>query len=95
MSRSYKKNPFITDNNKRKHKKQLANRRFRRSNSLFQRSSYKKFNETWNICDYRWRTTKKEAIEWYFCNCNNDYILKKYPTLDSYLQYWAKCNIRK
>lgn len=102
MSRSYKKNPYITGNRHRSSKiaKRRANKKFRHSIALEEniliRSKYKLYSCSWNICDYRWRITKKEAINWYFNGYNNNYIKNRYPTLNSYINNcWAKHCLRK
>lgn len=97
MSRSYKKHPFITDHKRKvtKLNKQLANRKFRRMGELCQGGNYKKYSDSWNICDYKWWTTEKDAIDWYINVCDNSYIRGKYKTLEDYLNYWAKCAVRK
>ena len=97
MSRSYKKHPFITDHKRKvtKTNKQLANRRFRRMGELCQGGSYKKYSDSWDICDYKWWTTEKDAIDWYINVCDNSYVRGKYKTLEDYLNYWAKCAVRK
>lgn len=97
MSRSYKKNPFATDHKCRTTKinKRLANKRFRRTLQLYQNGNYKKCNESWDICDYKKRITKDAAINWYINECDSTYIKGKYPTLESYLNFWAKYAIRK
>ncbi|MBO7474230.1 MAG: hypothetical protein J6U00_09575 [Ruminococcus sp.] len=67
MSRSYKKNPIIKDNNKdSKLAKQHANRLFRRCISereLIAGKSglHRKYTESWDIHDYVSRWTKAEA----------------------------------
>ena len=100
MSRSYKKNPFATDHSRgTKYMKRLANHKVRRviknSEDLPSKLKHKKMTESWNICDYKWYSTEKDAIDWYINKCNNKYIRGKYPTLETYLNYWAKCTIRK
>ncbi len=98
MSRSYKKHPVVTDSKCRttKASKKLANRRFRHSTiELYQGSSYKKYNESYNINDYKWWSTERDAIDWYINVCDNSYIRGKYKTLEDYLNYWAKCALRK
>lgn len=101
MSRSYKKNPFVTDHPRKisKLRKRFANKRFRRQikfekEKLSKPSLYKRYTDSWDICDYRWRTTKKEAINWYFC-CNNPCIYEEFPTIDDWLYYWGKYHKRK
>lgn len=103
MSRSYKKNPFVTDQSQgTKSMKRLANRTVRRKlkdmDELPARLPHKKMTESWMICDYKWRMTEEEAIEWYFYKMEydaSDWFKKHYPTLESWLKYWAKCYKRK
>lgn len=108
MSRSYKKNPFVTDHKcgTTKSLKRLANRTFRRKISCDEdmpaRPAHRKYTETWNIHDYSWRMTREEAIEWYNEQLewqknkgSLDYFLKRYPTLEAWLKYWEKCYRRK
>ena len=101
MSRSYKKNPFVTDHKcgTTKDSKRIASRRVRRrvkeDEDMPARLPHKKMTESWDICDYKWRETREEAINWYLNECQNEYILKRYPTLKSYLNFWEKCHRRK
>lgn len=104
MSRSYKKNPYVTEH-KRGTTKQLkreANQSFRRQISCDEdmpaRPAHKKYTESWDICDYKWRMTRAEAIEWYETRTVYDpqgYYAKRWPTLESWLKYWDKCHRRK
>ena len=55
-----------------------------------------------HICDYRWRMTKEEAIQWYKEQLewqknkgSLEYFLKRYPTLEAWLKYWDKWYRRK
>lgn len=102
MSRSYKKNPFVTDHSQgTKSMKRIANRTVRRrlktDEDMPARLQHKKMTESWDICDYKWRMTREDAIEWY----NDDsqrkstYFKKHYPTLEAWLKYWDKCYRRK
>ena len=104
MSRSYKKNPYVTDHkrNSTKESKRIANRRVRRrlrqDEDMPARLQHRKMVETWDICDYKWRTSKEEAIVWYkeqVRNKPNGYLAKNYPTVEDYLNYWEKCHRRK
>jgi hypothetical protein len=56
MSRSYKKNLVSTNSGSkyRKFAKNYANRRIRRSAEAYDGGWCKKFNERWNICDFKW-----------------------------------------
>lgn len=103
MSRSYKKNPYVTAGygSSRKRNKQIANRKFRRAVSdenTAGRLKHKKYTQSWNICDYRMRMSREDAICWYENEMENeasDYFKKRYPTLDKWLHYWEKCYRRK
>lgn len=106
MSRSYKKNPYVTDHKRRwtKESKRLANQSFRqqiaRDEDMPARPQHKKYTESWNISDYAWRMTKEEAIAWYEKRINDeslrgDYVRKRFPTLESWLNYWEKSYRRK
>ena len=102
MSRSYKKNPFVTDNSPiTKTMKRIANHSVRRSirndEDMPARLQHKKMTQRYDIHDYRERMTYAEAIEWY----NDDTqrkstgFKKRYPTLEAWLKYWDKCYRRK
>lgn len=108
MSRSYKKNPVATDNSngRRKINKRHANHRVRQrismDDELSARLQHKKMTCSWDICDYRWRMTRQEAIQWYKEELewqknkgSLKYFLKRYPTLEAWLKYWEKCYRRK
>lgn len=103
MSRSYKKHPFLTDNGEgRAFAKREANKEFRRKiasdEEMPARPKYKKYSCSYDICDYKWRMTREEAIEWYTHYAEHEasaYFKKKYPTLESWLKYWEKCHKRK
>lgn len=104
MSRSYKKSPYVTDHRRKSSKinKRLANKRFRRIIARTEDtpcgSAYKKYIESWNICDYRWRMTREDAIHWYENEMEHDassYFKEHYPTLKDWLKYWEKCYRRK
>lgn len=101
MSRSYKKNPVVTDNKGSKYGKRQANQRFRRQINLDDdmpaRPRHKKYTESWDICDYKSRMTRQEAIEWYYTTIKyaSSYFKKHYPTLEAWLKYWEKCYRRK
>lgn len=62
------------------------------------RNQYRKYTESWDICDYKWRMSRAEAIEWYVnkeAEGATEYFKKRYPTLKSWLNYWEKCHRRK
>ena len=103
MSRSYKKNPIVTDSSSTtKERKRLANKIFRNKIAIDEDMSlhpqYKKYSESFDIRDYKSRMTYGEAIDWYMYRINHDkggYFKKQYPTLESWLKYWEKCYKRK
>lgn len=99
MSRSYKKHPFVTDCGQgRSYAKRTANKIFRRKianeEDMSSKPKFKRYSCSWNICDYKWRMTKEEAIEWYETEAS-DKMKKHFPTLELWLKYWAKCYVRK
>ena len=105
MSRSYKKNPYVTDHKRRstKQSKRIANRKVRRrlyDEDTLGRIQHKKYTESWDICDYKWRMSREEAIKWYEKRIKDDslrgdYVRRRFPTLESWLNYWEKCYRRK
>ena len=95
MSRTYKKNPYITDNSNSHEMKKIASRVTRRklnsSDSIITGSKYKRFFDSYDICDYKFRLDLNEAISQY----NNDYnryswFREKFPTIEDYIVYWKK-----
>lgn len=95
MSRSYKRSFYVKDHCKGQ--KQIANRRVRRNKNKLLKlkgNNYRKIYEQWDICDYRWSWTEKEAIqEWYDEEndfCEYAYKHEKFKTLENWLIYWAK-----
>lgn len=55
-------------------------------------NKYKKFQRHWLWYPRRW--TKEDAINDYESG-EYPYIQMEFPTLESYLNYWAKCVRRK
>lgn len=102
MSRSYKKSPFVTDNKRKRSKKvkRSANKTFRKkikqSNSMPRKPQHRKYTDSWDICDYRMRMSKEQAVEYY-----NRYVqfyetfFERFPTLNEWLEFWEKQYIRK
>ena len=111
MSRSYRKNTFVVDrhgrNIRRKFFKKYYNRSLRnlmnKTGEIIQNSEYKKFSNSWNICDYRWYWSEKDAKDEYFRMLNNyiinprtyEYFFKKYPTLESWMHKYKKQVLHK
>ena len=100
MSRSRKKNPIRKENSKsRKHNKQIANRiaRNKIKNPDFDLNNwnaYKKIYDSYDVCDYYFRTTRNQAIIDYN-NPEYNHEHKKYKTLEEYLNKWENDYIRK
>ena len=94
MSRSYKKYPIVKDKNN-KGMKRYANKKVRRTKNIPNGKAYKKIFESWDISDYQWIWTRKEAIEDYNEASEDSWIKKHFETLEKYLIYWEKCVRRK
>lgn len=97
MSRSYKKNPIIKDNGKgKKDKKAIANSRVRNQLKnedyiIANGCAYKKEYESWNIADYVFRFTEDEARHHYEeMSKDSKWFRDKWPTLESFMNYWKK-----
>lgn len=105
MSRSYKKNPWITDHHVKSssEKKKFANKKVRHTKDLPNGKAFKKVSESYDLCDFKFFQTKEEAIEEYEETLNDvrldeDYremFLKKFPTLKAWLWNWKKQYVRK
>ena len=68
MSRSFKKIGHCKCEHSCKKGKQFANRRLRRKGINFEipnGKAYKKLNESWNICDYKFIETWKQYKAWW------------------------------
>ena len=77
MSRSYKKNPILTDGrNGQVWAKRLANKKVRKyKKQLANGKSYRKLFESWDIHDWVSRYTVRDAEERY----RNSYYLPRIP----------------
>lgn len=102
MSRSYKKNPVVTDGSSgsTQHSKKIANRKLRRhlnnSDELLQGSKYKRHSESYEIHDWKFRYTWEDAKEYYEIYYDReDWIRKEYPTIKDYYRWWVKTYRRK
>ena len=91
MSRSYKKHLYEKQQNTKGLKK-CANRRVRRAKNVPSGKAYKKLFQSWDICDWRWYTSKEEAVVDYY---ESTYLQDRFETLEKYLIYWEKCVKRK
>ena len=65
MSRSSKKHPWVTDHKLHNDMKKFANKKVRHEEDLPNGRAFKKVFCSYDICDYKWRQTKEEAIEEY------------------------------
>jgi hypothetical protein len=61
MTRSRKKHPVVTDQNKsRARSKKIAARKARRAKDIASGGGFKKTSQSWDICDWKWWTTPKD-----------------------------------
>lgn len=103
MSRSVKKNPYVTDHHVKSSKisKRFANKTIRQDKDFdISGSAYKKRTESWEICDWRYIWTKQDAIDSWYEEESDSYKGRtwrheRFKTLDKWLQYWKKCVVRK
>lgn len=105
MSRSYKKNPWSTDHKCKttKNKKRFANQTVRRRLSFLEElptnhGFSKRMTPMWEICDYKCRETKQEAIDYWTeesNNIHNPHFLDSWPTLNDYMSMWNREHYRK
>lgn len=101
MGKSYKRNPYVTDNKhsheSKKHASKIVRRKLNSNHDLsLPGNSYKKVYESWNICDYAFRMTEQDAIDDYYDwsdpNSVNycKFLVEEFPTLESFLAWWKK-----
>ena len=100
MSRSYKHNPYVTDNGSRhKFMKKYANKiirnKLKNSDECMQGSSYRKHSESYKICDYSYYWSSEDAKRVYEQRKNEPYFLYHFPTLESWMRYYDKEVFRK
>lgn len=62
MSRSYKKNPYVTDHKVKtsKEKKKFANKKVRNHEDVPNGGAFKKYFCSYDICDFKWFYTWEE-----------------------------------
>ena len=91
MSRSYKKTPFIRQEEEDYH---YLNRQIRRDKlaEILKGSSFKKHRPHWNTWNYVW--TWEEAEKQYQ-GCYGQWWLQEKYTLDEWRQYWEHYAKRK
>lgn len=106
MSRSYKKNPYVTDNSKgrkghgRPMKAYAAKkvRHYKDMPTTGSRSFYKKVFCSYEICDYKWRLTKEQAIlDWHEEEkeypCWHSYYIHKPSKGESYVDEYGVLHV--
>lgn len=94
MSRSFKKGNWVKDPNN-KYMKRFANKKVRNSKDVPSGKAYKKVFSSYDISDYKWMWTKKDAIYEYYNGLHSQYLKDRFATLEEYLKYWEKCVKRK
>lgn len=89
MSKSYKKYPIVRQEKEDYH---YLNRQLRRDKlaEFPKGAAYRKHKPHYNTWCYRW--TKEQAIQEY---SEYDWIKRRFPTLELWLNYWKSCCIRK
>jgi len=101
MSRSYKKHPRAKDTAS-KNMKKFANKKVRanQDNLPSKGKSFKKIFESWEISDWNWHWSKREAIEEWEEEESPHYTglawrHERFKTFEKWLQYWEKSIKRK
>lgn len=91
MSKSYKKYPIVRQE---KEDYRYLNRQLRHDKlaEFPKGGSYRRHKPHWNAWTYRW--TKEQAIQQYQKD-KLGWIKRDFPTLDTWLNYWKSCCIRK
>lgn len=92
MSRSYRKEPVVTDGKTKitQESKKFANKTVRNKEDVPTKGSgYKKASESYNIHDFVTRWTWEEAKADYESENGNKYLKKRYPTLKEYYRWWV------
>lgn len=90
MSRSYKKNPVVTDDTMAKSGKKFANKKVRRTDFdelPIKGSGYKKVYEQYEIRDYKFYWTWEELLRHYH---EHPEIYSEYKTEEELYAYWYK-----
>lgn len=93
MSRSYKKSPWVTDHHRKstKENKRIANQAFRKKISededMPNHPNHKKYFESWNISDYKWRLSKEHFLKLYH---EDEFVNSRWKTEKEALSWWYK-----
>jgi len=94
MSRSYKHSPYCTDSHLHNTMKRYANKKVRHTEGDFKGGAYKKLFCSYDISDYAFRETYREAVDkWELAQEGSEYyawILKYYSTFEDYINNWRK-----
>lgn len=90
MSKSYKKYPLLRVTRKEDYR--ILNRQLRHDKlaEFPKGGSFKRHRPHWNSWAYLW--TKEQAVQEYK---ETERIRHKFPTLEEWLDYWARTVIRK
>ena len=97
MGKSYKKTPIIKENgSSKKQMKTIANKSVRSKLKdldfeIANGNAYKKEYESYDIADYIYRWTRKDAIEAY----NDESWIREKYTFDEWINVWEKQMHRK
>ena len=88
MARSYKKYPVVRQE---KEDYRYLNRQIRHDKfaEFPTPGAFKRHRPHWYSWHYRW--TREEAIE----KWHRSSACLRFPTLDEWLEYWARCTVRK
>lgn len=93
MSRSYKKNPWVTDHSRKttKEKKKLANQAFRHKiaydEDMPTHPQHKKYTESFNISDYKFMLSKERFLKLWE---EDEYVHNRFPNEKAALRWWYK-----
>lgn len=88
MSRSFKKEPVVKDDND-KRMKRLANKRVRQSNTgLSKGNKHKHLSQSYDIADYNKRWTFKDAVYQYQ---NDESFRSQFESYDDFVNYYNRC----
>jgi len=82
MSRSYRKNVWVVDgqkknrsrSNRKKEEKRFANKAVRNTKDVPNGGAFKKFSCSWNIADYRWPMGKPIQDKIIYCGYGSSII---------------------
>ena len=90
MAKSYRKYPIVKQEKVNKKEWNRKVRRFKVDYAL-KGNNYKKIFINYNNWQYYW--SLENAIDQY--NKSENFPNKEFPTLESWIEYWKKCCLRK